>query len=281
MLARGVGILQQARERGVAVAAFTTYTLESTRAICEAGTAADRPVIAQAGSASFAAVGRTLLARSALAMAQDSSSEVGVHLDHSTDLLEIRSCIELGYSSVMIDGSHQNFEENVRLTSLVVADAHARGVWVEAELGPIAGNENVSSTASAGELTSPAAASEFVERTGVDALAVAIGSVHGISDHPVHLDLDLLTRIAEVVSIPLVLHGASGLDEDELLSAVRIGIAKVNFNAELRRAYLGALRDAIDLSESDDVVRPQLAAIEAMKVVVYNKLRLLDPGSLS
>ena len=143
-------------------------------------------------------------------MAEESPSPVGVHLDHSTDLDEIRACIDLGYSSVMFDGSHRSFEENVALTTQVVAEAHARGVWVEAELGAIAGDENVSSSAVASELTSPEAAAEFVERTGVDALAVAIGSVHGISDHPIHLDLDLLGRIAEVVSIPLVLHGASG-----------------------------------------------------------------------
>ena len=102
------------------------------------------PVILQAGSSSFAAVGRSLLAATALAMAKESPSPVGVHLDHATDLTEIRACIELGYSSVMIDGSHRSFEENVEVTSLVVAEAHGRGVWVEAELGAIAGEENVS-----------------------------------------------------------------------------------------------------------------------------------------
>jgi ketose-bisphosphate aldolase len=275
MLARGPELLREARQRGVAVPGFTTYTLESTRAICDAATDARLPVIVQAGSSSFAGVGRELLASAALTMAKDSPSLVGVHLDHSTELAEIRACIELGYSSVMIDGSHHSFKENVRLTTLVVDEAHARGTWVEAELGAIAGDENASSSAVAGDLTSPEAAAEFAERTGVDALAVAIGSVHGISDHPIHLDLDLLDRIAQVVSIPLVLHGASGLDEDELRAAVRMGIAKVNFNADLRRAYLGALREAIDPLGGDDVVRAQLAAIGAMKQVVDEKLHLL------
>jgi ketose-bisphosphate aldolase len=202
-------------------------------------------------------------------------SPVGVHLDHSTDLAEIRACIDLGYTSVMFDGSHRSFEENVSLTTLVVAEAHARGVWVEAELGAIAGDENASSSAVAGDLTSPEAAAEFVERTGVDALAVAIGSVHGISDHPIHLELDLLGRIAQVVSIPLVLHGASGLDDQELRAAVQLGIAKVNFNADLRRAYLAALRNAISPAGGDDVVAAQRAAIEAMKQVASEKLYLL------
>ena len=278
MLTRGPELIHQARERGVAIPGFTTYTLESTRAICDAGSESGLPVILQAGSSSFAGVGRSLLAHAALAMAEESPSPVGVHLDHSTELSEIRACIELGYSSVMIDGSHRSFEENVRLTSLVVAEAHARGVWVEAELGAIAGDENASSSAVATELTSPETAAEFVERTGVDALAIAIGSVHGVSEYPVHLDLELLGRIAQVVSIPLVLHGASGLDAAELRAAVQTGIAKVNYNADLRRAYLGALRGTIDATASDDVVRPQLAAIGAMKEVALEKLRLLAGG---
>jgi ketose-bisphosphate aldolase len=275
MLQRGPEALQRAREVGIAIPAFTTYTLESTRAICDAATDAALPVILQAGSSSFSGVGRSLLARAALTMAEESPSPVGVHLDHSTDLAEIRACLDLGYSSVMFDGSHRSFEDNVSLTTQVVTEAHSRGVWVEAELGAIAGDENVSSAATAGDLTSPEAAAQFVERTGVDALAVAIGSVHGISDHPIHLDLDLLARIAGVVSIPLVLHGASGLDDEELREAVRRGIAKVNFNADLRRAYLGALREAIDPAGGDDVVAAQRAAIQAMKQVAYEKLRLL------
>jgi ketose-bisphosphate aldolase len=275
MLTSGPELLRQARERRVAIPAFTTYTLESTRAICDAGAEAGLPVILQAGSSSFAGVGRSLLAHAALTMAAESPSPVGVHLDHATELAEIRACIELGYSSVMIDGSHQPFEENVRLTTLVVNEAHAQGIWVEAELGAIAGDENASSSAVASDLTSPEAAAEFVGRTGVDALAVAIGSVHGIADHPIHLDLDLLSRIAQAVSIPLVLHGASGLDDNELRVAVQTGIAKVNFNADLRRAYLGALLDAIDPAGGDDVVSAQLAAIRAMKQVVDKKLRLL------
>jgi ketose-bisphosphate aldolase len=275
MLATGPELLRQAREHRVAIPAFTTYTLESTRAICDAGAEAELPVILQAGSSSFAGVGRVLLAQAALTMAAESPSPVGVHLDHATELAEIRACIEFGYSSVMIDGSHRPFEENVQMTSLVVNEAHAKGIWVEAELGAIAGDENASSSAVASELTSPEAAAEFVERTGVDALAVAIGSVHGISDHPIHLDLELLDRIAQLVSIPLVLHGASGLDDNELRVAVQTGIAKVNFNADLRRAYLGALRKAIDASGGDDVVSAQLAAIISMKQVVDEKLRLL------
>jgi ketose-bisphosphate aldolase len=274
MLSRGTETLYTAWRDRVAIPAFTTYTLESTRAVCEAGAAAGLPVILQAGSSSFAAVGRAMLAAAALTMAKESPSPVGVHLDHATDLAEIRACIELGYSSVMIDGSRRAFEDNVDVSRQVVAEAHERGVWVEAELGALAGDENVSGAAGASELTSPEMAAEFADRTGVDALAVAIGSVHGLSTHPVHLDLGLLDRIAAVVPVPLVLHGASGLEEAELRAAVRGGVAKVNFNAELRRAHLGALRQTI-LQADDDLVGVQRAAIDAMRQVAIDKLRLL------
>lgn len=285
MLSTGTELLHEAWRNRAAIPAFTTYTLESTRAICEAGAEAGMPVIVQAGSSSFAAVGRPMLAATALTMARESPAPVGVHLDHATDLAEIRACIDLGYSSVMIDGSRRSFEENVELTGLVVGEAHQRGVWVEAELGAIAGEENVSGAAAASvsemtALTAPAAAAEFAERTGVDALAVAIGSVHGVSEHPVHLDLGLLERIAAVVPVPLVLHGASGLDEAELRAAVRGGVAKVNFNAELRRAYLGALRLVVE-DAGDDIVRVQRAAVEAMKQVAREKLRLLGADAIS
>ncbi len=275
MLSTGTETLYEpAWRHRVAIPAFTTYTLESTRAVCEAGAAVAMPVILQAGSSSFAAVGRALLAAAALTMAKESPSPVGVHLDHATDLAEIRACVELGYSSVMIDGSRRAFEDNVEVTSLVVAEAHERGVWVEAELGAIAGDENVSGAAAAAELTSAEMAAEFAERTGVDALAVAIGSVHGLSKQPVHLDLGLLDRIAAVVPVPLVLHGASGLDESELRAAVRGGVAKVNFNAELRRAHLGALRQVV-VQAGDDIVGVQRAAIDAMRGIAMAKLRLL------
>ena len=275
MLARGPGILLDAWQRRVAVAAFTTYTLESTRGICRAAAEAGLPVIVQAGSSSFAGVGRGALAAAALAIAEESPHPVGVHLDHSTDLEEIRACVALGYSSVMVDGSRLDFADNVELTRLVVRDAHRHGVWVEAELGSVPGDENSSLDAKPTDLTSPARAEEFVGLTGVDALAVAVGSVHGMTEEPVHLDLALLGEIAAVVPVPLVLHGASGLDDRELTGAVRRGMAKVNFNTELRRGYLTAIR-ASSATSGDDVVSLQLRAIDAVAEVARVKLDLVS-----
>jgi ketose-bisphosphate aldolase len=272
MLAHGPQILLEARSQGRAVPAFTTYTLESTRAICEAAEAIGLPVILAAGSSSFRGSSRAMLAAAAVAAAGDASVPVGVHLDHSTDLNEIRACLNLGYTSVMVDGSHLPFDENVALTRAVVAEAHAAGVWVEGELGGVAGDEDSSTGARAGELTDPAQAAEFVERTGVDALAAAVGTVHGFTTAPVQVDLDRVRAIADLTSVPFVLHGASGLSDSELAAAVVAGVAKVNVNAELRRAYFAALEGDC----GDDIPRLQTRLIAAMARVAAEKLALLS-----
>jgi ketose-bisphosphate aldolase len=271
MLARGPDILLDARAEGRAVPAFTTYTLESTRAICEAAERAGLPVILSAGSSSFRGSSRAMLAAAAVAAAAEASVPVGVHLDHSTDLDEIRACLGLGYTSVMVDGSHLPFEANVALTRTVVAAAHAAGVWVEAELGGVAGDEDASTGAVPGELTDPDLAAEFVELTGVDALAAAVGTVHGLTTEPVQVDLVRVRAISTLTNIPFVLHGASGLADAELTNAVAAGVTKVNVNAELRRAYLGAL----DLTGGDDIPQLQGQLVAAMAAVATEKLALL------
>jgi len=274
MLARGTSILTNARRTGRAIPAITTYTLESIRATCAAAEQARLPVILQAGSSSFRGVGREPLAAAALAAAAAAEVPIGVHLDHSTDPDEISACIALGYSSVMIDGSHLPFEDNLSLTASVVREAHAAGVWVEAELGALPGHEDTSTDATASELTDPEQAAEFAHRTGVDALAVAVGTVHGFTSKPVHLDVPRLRRIAALTPTPLVLHGASGLPDAALSDAVAAGVAKININAELRRAYLGALRSSLAEGD-DDLPRIQRRAVEAMTQIAAEKLMLL------
>ncbi|HWT25363.1 MAG TPA: class II fructose-bisphosphate aldolase [Solirubrobacteraceae bacterium] len=278
MLATGIGLLTDARAQRRAVPAFNTYTLESTRAICEAAASTGLPAIVAAGSSSFRGVGREPLAAAAIAAATHAPVAIGVHLDHATDPGEIAACIALGYSSVMIDGSRLPFEDNVAVTRAVVEHAHAHGVWVEGELGGVGGDEDASSDATAGALTDPGRAAEFVARTGVDALAAAVGTVHGFTTAPVHVDVDRLGAIAAAVGVPLVLHGASGLSDAELAAAVLAGVAKVNVNAELRRAYLGALRAGL-ADGGDDVARLQDRAVAAMRDVAAAKLTALArPG---
>jgi len=274
MLAHGVSLLTDARAQNRAVAAITTYTLESTRAICQAAELVGLPVILQAGSSSFGGVGRDLLAEAVLAAARLATVPIGVHLDHSTDPDEISACIALGYTSVMIDGSHLKFEENIALTKAVVEEAHAAGVWVEGELGALAGAEDASTDAVATELTDPTQAAEFAARTGVDALAVAVGNVHGLTAKPVRLDLPRLRAIAAATRVPLVLHGASGLPDADVIGAVRSGVVKVNINAEIRRAHLTALAAGI-AADGDDIRRLQRRAVTSMADVAREKLVLL------
>lgn len=246
MLACGIDVLERARAGGYAIGGFQTYTLETTLAICGAAQASAAPVLLQAGSSAFRAAGRRQLMGLALAAAEAADAPVGVHLDHSRDLDEIRACLAAGYTSVMLDGSHLAYAENVALTAAAADAAHAAGAWIEGELGAIAGDEDVSGGPPAAEAgTDPDAAADFVARTGVDALAVAIGNVHGFTAEPLVLDFARLEQIRERVAVPLVLHGASGLPATDIDRAIALGVAKINVNAELRRGVLEELSSAL------------------------------------
>lgn len=275
MLARGTDLLKAEKAAGTAVAAFTVYTLESIRAVVDAAEAAGRPVLMSVGSSSYRITGAPELAAAALAAAERASVPVGVHLDHCTDEAEIARAIGLGYTSVMFDGSALPYTENLERTEAVVSHAHAEGVWVEGELGALPGDEDASTGATAVEMTDPAQASDFAARTGVDALAVAIGTVHGFSAVPMLVDLQRLATIAALVDTPLVLHGASGLPDANLVAAVRSGVCKVNVNAELRKAHRSALVQALT-EEGDDLLRIQRAAVAAMMTIAAEKIGVLS-----
>jgi len=282
MLARGKGTLERAYREGQAVGAFSVYNLEGAQAVCCAAEAEGKPAIIQAGSSAFKYAGRRPLAALALAAAEESGAEVGVHLDHSRDLFEIRDCLKFGYTSVMVDGSKLPFEQNVRFTREAANIAHEAGAWIEAELGGLSGDEDRSGGGAAGEeRTDPEAAGRFVEETGVDALAVAIGNVHGFVPYEVNLDLELLRVIRGRVPVPLVLHGASGLPDEQVEGAIALGVAKINVNAELRQAFIGGLRGALaSLSPEDDGLASVLSpATERMQEAVARKIRFFSQAS--
>ena len=277
MIDAGLGSLQAAYEGGRALAAFSTYGLESTMGIVQAAEAAGVPVIVQAGSSTFAHAGRSALATLALRAAQESTVPVGLHLDHSRDLDEIAWCVDSGYTSVMVDGSSLAFEDNVELTRKAVAIGSSNGVWVEGELGSIPGDEDRSVVTEVGDMTDPDRAREFVERTGVDALAVAVGNVHGTAAEPQPLALDLLARIRAAVPVPLVLHGASGVPERELRGALARGVAKVNINTELRQALLAAYIGLDDeIVAKADLARALAQGVTAVRDVALQKINVLS-----
>lgn len=181
-----------------------------------------------------------------VAAAGQSTTPVGVHLDHCRHLEQIRVALDLGYSSVMVDGSHLPFEENIALTAEVVALARGYDAWVEGELEAVPGDEHRSTNAASGTMTDPEQARTFAQETGVDALAVAVavGNVHGFTASPITLDVERLQQIAARWPPPLVLHGASGVEAGPLTRAVAAGVVKVNVNTELRRAFLSSLAPA-------------------------------------
>jgi tagatose 1,6-diphosphate aldolase GatY/KbaY len=177
---------------------------------------------------------------------------------------------------VMIDGSQLPFDENVALTAEAVRIAHARRTWVEAELTGVAGDEDASSNAVATAMTDPGEAAAFVAATGVDALAVAVGNVHGLTEVEPVIDLDRLEAIRRATPVPLVLHGASGLSRDVLLACLDRGVAKVNVNTELRRAFLEAVSAALPRAlERDDLATPLAAGRDAVTDRAAEIIRLL------
>jgi ketose-bisphosphate aldolase len=276
---RGRLLPAAARRDGWAVAAFSIYNLEQALGVARGAEAERRPVLLQAGASAFRYAGREPLASLALAVAEGSTAPIGVHLDHSRDLDEVRACLRLGYGSVMFDGSHLSLDDNIASTRRVAAEAHAAGAWVEAELAGIAGDEDRSGGAVGASRTDPALAEQFVEETGIDALAVAIGNVHGIPLEPVALDLELLSQISARVPVPLVLHGASGLADDQVTAAIDLGVAKINVNAELRRAYREALLQvAADPPAGDDLESLLRPAGRAVELAARRKIRLYARG---
>lgn len=265
MLLSGVDAIREAQRDHRAIPGFVAYNLETAQAIVEAGERTGKPILIMAGSSAFRHAGMHELASMCVELATRSSSLIGVHLDHCRSLEEIESCLEYGYTSVMIDGSHLPYEENVTVTARAVALAHEHGAWVEAELVGTAGDEDVSANAIATAMTDPEVAGDFTTRTGIDALAVAVGNVHGFTAVEPRIDLDRLEAIRDATGIPLVLHGASGLSQDTLLGCVRRGVAKINVNTELRRAYLDAFAAALPAALSKvDLATPLAAARSAV-----------------
>lgn len=267
-LLHGTDALHDAARNRRALAGLVAYNLETVQAIIAAAEQTGLPLILQAGSSAFKHAGRETLAALAVQAARRSPASIGVHLDHSRDLDEIAACIRAGYTSIMFDGSHLPFDQNVAHTRAAAVLAHDAGVWIEAELGSIAGDEDVSTDAVPHtSLTDPGQAAEFVAATGVDALAVSVGTVHGNTTRPIHLDLHRLEAIHSATPVPLVLHGASGVPTAQLSAVIARGVAKINVNTELRSAYLEAVADLFPqaLSNSDAVATWTVARTAVMQ----------------
>jgi len=298
MLVNNKDLLVPASQKGYAVGAFNINNLEALLAVSEAAVEEKSPVIVAVTPSAIKYAGLAYLSEIVKTAAKSVPVPMSLHLDHGEDFETVSKCIGAGFTSVMIDGSFLKFEENVALTRRVVDLAHPKGVAVEAELGRLAGVEEKTVEEKEAVLTDPDAAKEFVKKTGVDALAVAIGTSHGAYKFKAEpkLDFERLRQIREKVSVPLVLHGASsvpqwiiekavkygaelagakGIPEEHIKKAISFGIAKINIDTDLRLAFTATVREVLAKSPKEFDPRKILGpAKEAMKEVVKGKMRL-------
>jgi len=236
-------LARRADDAGVGIGAFNVIQLEHAEGIVAGAESAGRPVILQISENTVAYHGALApLANACLTLARHATVEVVVHLDHAMRLDLVHEAIDLGLPSLMYDASAMSHEANVAATRSVVAGAHAAGVWVEAELGEVGGKDGVHA---AGIRTRPDEAATYVADTGVDALAVAVGSSHAMLTRDAELDDDLIGELAAAVPVPLVLHGSSGVPDDGLRRAVAHGMRKVNIATQLNKVMAAAVRDAL------------------------------------
>jgi len=298
MLISNRDLLWTARRESYAVGAFNISNLESYLAVVEAAVEEKSPVIVAVTPSSILYAGLPYVEKMVKTGAESAPLPMSLHLDHGTDVKTVSRCLEAGFTSVMIDGSHLRFEDNVALTKRVADLAHPKGVSVEAELGKLAGIEESTVGEREVVLTDPDAAKEFVKSTSVDALAVAIGTSHGaykFKGEP-KLDFERLKLIRERVDAPLVLHGASsvpswiiqkavkygaelsgakGIPEEHIRKAISLGITKINIDTDLRLAFTATIRESLAKSPGEFDPRKILGPTkEAMKKVVKGKMRL-------
>lgn len=245
-------ILLQAQRGGYAVGAFNVENMEMAQAVIRAAAELSAPVILQTTPSTLRYASAKTFSAIVTQLAAQAPVPVALHLDHGSSFEMARQALEAGYSSVMIDGSKEAFERNIQLTRQVVEAAKKYPVPVEAELGKVGGKED-DLEAESDAYTDPEQARIFVEQTGVDSLAIAIGTAHGVYQGEPKLDVGRLREIREVVTIPLVLHGASGLSDDSVKECIRAGICKVNFATELRIAYSNGVKETLeDIPETFD-----------------------------
>ncbi len=243
-------MLRAAQAGKYAIGAFNCENMEMAMAIVAAAEAQHAPVMLQTTPSTVSYAGLDVYYANVRALAERASVPVALHLDHGSSYQLAIDAMAAGYSSVMIDGSHETFEDNIAVTRRVVEEAKAKNIPVEAELGKVGGKEDDLDGGSGNGYTDPADAVEFVKATGVDSLAVAIGTAHGVYVGTPVLDVARLAEIrraleAAGVSIPLVLHGASGLTDESVRECIAEGICKVNFATELRQAYTAGVKEVL------------------------------------
>ena len=269
-------LLEKARAGNYAVGAFNCNNMEIVQGIVAAATIENSPVIIQASQGAIKYAGLDYIVAMARLATEKSPVPIALHLDHGTSFDQVVQCIRAGFSSVMIDGSKFNLEENIALTRRVIDVARACNVTVEGELGKITGTEDdIYVSEKESMYTDPEEAKYYVESTGVDALAIAIGTAHGQYKGEPKLDLDRLSAITNLISTPIVLHGSSGVPDATIREAIKRGVCKVNIDTNIREAFMAAAKEVIIANPDEIDPRKMLGpGREALMEIVREKIRL-------
>lgn len=268
-------LMLDAQKNHYAIGAFNVENMEMVQAVVAAAEELRSPVILQTTPGTLKYAPPELFYANVATAAKAASVPVVMHLDHGSSFDLALRAFRAGYTSVMIDGSQNAFEENIALTKAVVDACHAGGIPVEAELGKVGGKEDDLDGGEGNGYTVPEEAAEFVARTGVDFLAVAIGTAHGVYKGIPKLDVERISRIAELVSVPLVLHGTSGVPDDTVKECIARGMCKVNYATDLRIAFTEGVKEY--LQKDPKVYDPKkygAAGREKVKQYVMQKIKV-------
>lgn len=265
--------LSQFGAEGKALLATNFYNFETLSGVLQASAAKASPIILQLSESSIQYLGLDVAAAMARAALKQYGVEGWLHLDHGSSIDMVRKCLDAGFDSVMIDASERPFSENVSITAEVVKLAARYHANVEAELGYVAklGQAQVTN-----QFTQPEEASRFVTATGVNALAVAIGSAHGFYTEPPQLQLGLLERIHKATAVALVLHGSSGIPDGQLQDAIRLGISKINLATETKNIFMRSLKNVLNDNDEIDLRKVFPVATESVRLLITEKLNVLS-----
>lgn len=267
-------MLQSARSGGYGVGFFNAVNVEMARAVIETAEAMRAPVIVGTAEILLPCMPMERVAEYLIPMARQAKVPVAVHYDHGLTFDRCMEALRLGFTSIMYDCSTAPYEENLENVAEMVKICHAMGATVEGELGHVGDNEGAGKLSNPSDFfTDPAVAADFVGRTGVDALAVAVGNAHGDYKFPPKLDFQRITDISEITGVPLVLHGGSGLSDSDFREAVARGVSKINIFTDLDKAGKAGVEEGLRAGAAT-LMQLMPHAIEAMSAVVRNKIEL-------
>lgn len=277
----GKDLLTHALENNYAVGAFSAHNAETIQAILLAAEEEQAPIMIQVGQRAIQNIGLEPMTKMIEIFAKDSTVPICIHLDHSREYNQTMQAIQLGFQSVMFDGSALSFEENVTITKKVAETARALGIGSEGEIGKIGGTEDDITVAEEDAMiTTREEAVAFVEATDVDYLAVSIGTAHGMYKNPPKLAFERLREISQATKKPIVLHGGSDVPDDQIIKAVSLGIAKINVDTELRQAFTQGMLEVLDQDRAEYHLAVSLGrGREAMQAKVQEKIRLFGSAN--